>query len=61
MDIKDEAEPTQEPTQPNFKWERKTEFHINTQMRQLVTLVKTVTEGEIARLHRKLEKLTYGS
>lgn len=46
---------------PQFNWEYREEFRINRQMREIVTLAKVVTEAEIDRLRRKLEKLTYGS
>ena len=47
--------------QPQFNWEYRTEFRINTQMREVVALTRKVVEGEIDRLRRKIEKLTYGS
>jgi hypothetical protein len=43
------------------KWEHKKEFAINTKMREVVLATKAVTEAEIVRLRRQLEKLTYGS
>ena len=52
---------TQEPTEPRFNWEYRTEFRINQQMREVIGLTKKVVEGEIDRLRRKVEKLTYGS
>jgi hypothetical protein len=49
------------PPEPRFNWEYRTEFRINQQMREVVGLTKKVVEGEIDRLRRKVEKLTYGS
>ena len=46
---------------PPFEWEYRTEFRITTQMREMLNLTKKVTEAEIDRLRRKLNKLTYGS
>lgn len=67
------VEPTSEPAEANPKvegaseqrpppqWEYRTEFRINTQMREVLNLARKVTEAEIERLRRKVEKLTYGS
>lgn len=64
MDIKDQttedSPPTEEPN-PAPRWEYKTELGINARMRELAELTKVVTEGEVDRLRRKLEKLRYGS
>lgn len=69
MDIKDEqaeATPDAEPkpeaeSRPPLEWEYRTELKINARMRELITLTKMVTEGEVDRLRRKVEKLKYGS
>lgn len=51
---------TSEERQPP-QWEFRKEFRINTQMREMLNLTRKVTELEIDRLRRKVEKLTYGS
>jgi len=66
MNIKDEqpeaeASPETDSSPPPPKWEYRTELKINARMRELVALTKLVTEGEIDRLRRKVEKLKYGS
>ena len=57
-DPKDEGASTKRPPP---EWEYRTEFRINTQMREMLNLARKVTEAEIDRLRRKVEKLTYGS
>lgn len=67
-DQKPPQETTPEDPTPNgaegeesrFNWEYRNEFRVNTQMRDLVQLTRVVTETEIDRLRRKLEKLNYG-
>lgn len=54
-------EPEQPKKPPQANWEYRTEFRINTQMREILNLTRQATETEIARLRRKIEKLTYGS
>jgi hypothetical protein len=43
------------------EWEFRKEFRISEQMREVAKASKAAAEAEIARLRRKLEKLTYGS
>lgn len=69
--MNDKSDQTPEPTageqeaekagEPRFNWEYREEFRINTKMREVIKLTKAVTESEIDRLRRKVEKLTYGS
>jgi hypothetical protein len=60
--MSDETKPKEETPAPEApKWEYKTEFGINTQMREVVRLTVSATEAEIKLLRRKLEKLQYGS
>lgn len=71
MNIKDEQtgeqtgdkkdEPTGEQTRPPLQWEYRTELKINARMRELISMTKAVTEAEVDRLRRKIEKLKYGS
>ncbi len=55
-----EAAP-EEPAPEAAKWEHKSEFAIVGQMREVVKLTMVATESEIQALHRKLERLQYGS
>lgn len=60
----DDATSKEEPVageRPPPTWEYREEFRINAQMREMLHLAKKVTEAEIDRLRRKVEKLTYGS
>ncbi len=54
-----EAEVPKEEAPPN--WEYKTDFAINTKMREVVAKSIEASELELAGLLRKLDKLTYGS
>jgi hypothetical protein len=56
----DEKTPETPPNEPP-KWEHKTEFGINKQMREVLRLTISASEAELKVLRRKLEKLTYGS
>jgi hypothetical protein len=65
-DTKEEATEAEVPkeeapkeTPPN--WEYKTDFAINTKMREVVAKSIEASELELAGLLRKLDKLTYGS
>ena len=55
------TEPESGDKPPQANWEFRKEFRINTKMREILNLTKQVTESEIDRLRRKVEKLTYGS
>lgn len=55
-----EASPPEEETKPP-NWEYKTDFAINTKMREVVAKSIEASELELAGLLRKLDKLTYGS
>jgi len=65
-DTKEEATEAEVPKEevpkeeapPN--WEYKTDFAINTKMREVVTKTIEASELELAGLLRKLDKLTYG-
>jgi hypothetical protein len=55
------SEENKEPEdQPQANWQYRKEFGIVTKMREAINLTKTATEGELASLRRKLERLTYG-
>lgn len=57
-----EAEvPPEEPKPEPAKWEHKSEFAVVGHMREVVKLTMAATENEIQALHRKLERLQYGS
>lgn len=56
-----EPEKSEKSEEPRFNWEYREEFRINTKMREVIKLTKLITESEIDRLRRKVEKLTYGS
>lgn len=51
--------PAEAPKPP--AWEYKTEFGINTQLREIVLKSKEFAEAELATLRRKLDRITYGS
>ena len=60
----EEKEPTElpeEPPKPKANWEYKTEFGINTKMREVIQATIKVCEAEIKTYRRKIEKLTYGT
>jgi len=56
-DKEDSKEKAPEPP----KWEYRSEFGAVKQMREIVGLTMKATESEIEALHRKLERLQYGS
>ena len=56
-----DEKPQEEVAPEAPKWERKSEFGINTQMREVVRLTISASEAEIKLLRRKLERLQYGS
>jgi hypothetical protein len=55
------ADTTEEPKKQGPSWEHKTEFGINTKMREVIGLTISAVESEVKVLKRKLEKLQYGS
>lgn len=57
-EVKEELEG---PPEPGPRWEYKKEFAITGSLRDVVQKTIKATEAEIASLHRKLNKLTYGS
>jgi hypothetical protein len=57
----DEVQAALVPVKPQARWEHKTEFGVNTQMRSIIDLSIKVAEAEIDSYRRKLDKLTYGS
>lgn len=57
----EEPEAPTEETPPAAQWEQKTEFAVVGHMRNAVKTAMTATEAEIAALHKKLERLQYGS
>lgn len=46
---------------PQLEWEYKTEFGINTKMREVIQATLKVAEASIESYRKKIEKLTYGS
>lgn len=54
-------EKTEEEKPAGAQWEYKEEFAIVGQMKDVVKKTMEATEMEIAALHRKLERLQYGS
>lgn len=58
---KTEEEKTEEEKPAGAQWEYKEEFAIVGQMKDVVKKTMEATEMEIAALHRKLERLQYGS
>ncbi len=58
MEPKEDQNST-EDTAP--KWEYREHLKINNQVKMIAQMAKTVAEGELVRLRRKLEKLKYGS
>lgn len=57
-----EGPPEPEPEKPKPpEWEYKTEFGINSRMRDLIDKSKEFAELELSNLRRKLDRLTYGS
>lgn len=48
-------------SKPQFTWEKRDKFRIHESMQQMLLLTKKLSEMEIARLRRKIDKLTYGS
>lgn len=54
----EESAGAQEP--PKANWEFKTEFAINTKMKELIHKTIEVSEMESEMLRKKLERLTYG-
>jgi len=52
-------ETPEEPAKP--QWEYKTEFGINTKLRDIVHKAIDASSAEIVSLKRKLDRLTYGS
>lgn len=51
--------PPEPPKGP--EWEYKTEFGINSRMREVIDLTLKVAEAEIETYRKKIDKLTYGS
>lgn len=43
------------------KWEHKTEFGINTKLKDIVSKAIDASSAEVERLKRQIDKLTYGS
>jgi hypothetical protein len=63
-EMKEEPETMEDPkeeTPPAAQWEQKSEFAVVGHMRQAVEAAKSAAEAELAALHRKLERLQYGS
>lgn len=54
------VEPAPEPKENAPEWKYKSEFGINTRMREVIELTISVCNAEIASNRRKIEKLTYG-
>lgn len=55
-----EEVPAEEGPKPP-QWEYKTEFGINSQLREIVTKSKEFAEAELEVMRRKLDRITYGS
>jgi hypothetical protein len=45
---------------PKLSWEHKTEFGINTKMKEILKLTLSAAQAERDRLKKKLDKLQYG-
>jgi hypothetical protein len=45
---------------PKVNWEYKTEFGINTKMKEILKMTLTAAQAERDRLKKKLDKLQYG-
>jgi hypothetical protein len=45
---------------PKLSWEHKTEFGINTKMKEILKLTLAAAQAERDRLKKKLDKLQYG-
>lgn len=48
------------PVKPKLSWEHKTEFGINTKMKEILKLTLAAAQAERDRLKKKLDKLQYG-
>lgn len=55
----EEQEPQEET--PKARWEKRNEFRITGQMREVVKLTIKACEAQITLYQRKIEKLQYGA
>lgn len=58
--VEEGAPPPEEPKQKPPEWQYKTEFGINTRMREIIGKTIEVSELELKTLRHKLDRLTYG-